>query len=174
MIPRTCYATSGGLGIAARAEPSPGGVWPRLRSLSVRADEFTIVPGYVGACYGAPTEASRRARDLMRDLEGIQLETTYSAKCLAALIDVAQHRGYRDTPVPFWNTYSSVDLRRQLPLPDYTRLPPAFHRFFTGTPWRRSYRLLRSRATTGSAAPLEEPSLIPQSLWRQRHLLRWV
>lgn len=105
---------------------------PDLRSLSVRADEFTIVPGYVGACYGAPTEAGRRARDLMRNLEGIQLETTYSAKCLAALIDITHRRGYRHAPVLFWNTYSSVDPRHQLPLPDYTQLPPAFHRFFTG------------------------------------------
>jgi len=105
---------------------------PDLRLLRVAADEFTIVPGYVGACYGAPTDAGRRARDLMGNLEGIQLETTYSAKCLAALIDVAHRREYQDGPVLFWNTYSSVDPRRQLPLPSYTQLPPAFHRFFTG------------------------------------------
>jgi D-cysteine desulfhydrase len=106
---------------------------PDLCALGMRADDFTIVPGYVGAGYGAPTDAARRARDLAADLEGIQLETTYSAKCMAALIDAAQRREYREGPVLFWNTYSSVDPRRQLPLPDYTQLPPAFHRFFTGT-----------------------------------------
>lgn len=105
---------------------------PHLRALRVRADDFTIVQGYVGACYGAPTDAGRRARDLAGNLEGVQLETTYSAKCLAALIDAAQRRQYRDAPVLFWNTYSSVNPRRQFPLPDYTQLPPAFHRFFTG------------------------------------------
>jgi D-cysteine desulfhydrase len=106
---------------------------PGLRSLGVRADEFTIVRGYVGAGYGAPTDAARRARDLMGELEGIQLETTYTAKCLAALTDAAQRREHRGAAVLFWNTYSSVDPRRDLPLPDYTQLPAAFHRFFTGT-----------------------------------------
>jgi D-cysteine desulfhydrase len=105
---------------------------PDLRLLRVAADDFTIVPGYVGAGYGAPTDVARRARDVAARLEGIQLETTYSAKCMAALIDAAERREYRDGPVLFWNTYSSVDPRRQLPLPDYTQLPPAFHRFFTG------------------------------------------
>jgi len=50
---------------------------------------------------------------------------------LAALLDAVQRRECRDAPVLFWNTYSSVEPRRQLPLPDYTQLPPAFHRFFT-------------------------------------------
>lgn len=106
---------------------------PELRSLQVDAGDFIIVSGYLGACYGAPTDAGRRARDLMRSLEGIALDTTYSAKCLAALLEALQQREYRDGPVLFWNTYSSVDPTAQLgPLPDYSQLPAEFHHLFTG------------------------------------------
>jgi hypothetical protein len=47
------------------------------------------------------------------------------------MLDLAARPPYRDQPVLFWNTYSSVDPAAALPrLPDWRELPPAFHRFF--------------------------------------------
>ena len=88
---------------------------------------------YVGPSYGAPTQAGRAARDRMGRLEGIELETTYTAKCLAALIDATRAPQYQSSCILFWNTYSSVDPASHLgALPDYSRLPRAFHQFFSG------------------------------------------
>lgn len=99
----------------------------------VQAGDFDIRRGFVGRAYGAPTEAGRQARDRLLALEGIRLETTYSAKCLAALIAAAAETKYKSAPVLFWNTYSSIDPSLHLgPLPDYRSLPAAFHRFFEG------------------------------------------
>jgi hypothetical protein len=72
---------------------------------------------------------SRRARDLMQRTENIRLETTYTAKCLAAIL--ARRSPQVTGPILFWNTYSSVDPATHLgPLPDPHALPMAFHRFF--------------------------------------------
>jgi D-cysteine desulfhydrase len=101
--------------------------------VQVTTSDFHIIRAYVGAAYGAPTEAGRRARDLVARCEGITLETTYTAKCLAALMDSVRTGPYRTGPVLFWNTFNGVDVAVQLgPLPDYRQLPRAFHQFFTG------------------------------------------
>ncbi len=106
---------------------------PAVPSTPITVDDFKIIHGYVGPGYGAPTEAACRARDLMAQLEGIPLETTYTAKCLAGMIDAARDPVFRAGPVLFWNTYSSIDPAVHLgPLPDYRQLPRAFHQFFTG------------------------------------------
>jgi D-cysteine desulfhydrase len=107
--------------------------YAKMPPVSLTADDFKIVSGYVGVSYGAPTDAARRARDLMGQLEGIRLETTYTAKCLAGMIDAVQRPEYRTGPILFWNTYSSVDPATHLgPLPDFHQLPCPFHQFFTG------------------------------------------
>jgi len=105
---------------------------PEMETVRIVADDFRVVSGYVGAGYGTPTAPARRARDLMAELEGITLETTYTAKCLAAMIDAAAAPEYRQARVLFWNTFSSVDPAVHLgPLPDYHALPRPFHQFFT-------------------------------------------
>jgi D-cysteine desulfhydrase len=104
---------------------------PEAPRVQVEAGDFSIVGGFVGPGYGAPTEEAVRAVDSMRGLEGISLETTYTGKCLAALLRLAAEE-YRGQTLLFWNTYSSVDPARDLPyLPDFRELPAAFHRFFT-------------------------------------------
>jgi D-cysteine desulfhydrase len=102
-------------------------------AVAIKAADFTIIKGYVGPSYGAPTDAARSARLLMETLEGIHLETTYTAKCLAGMIDAVRAPEYRGGTVVFWNTYSSVDPAVHLgQLPDYRQLPRPFHQFFTG------------------------------------------
>jgi 1-aminocyclopropane-1-carboxylate deaminase/D-cysteine desulfhydrase-like pyridoxal-dependent ACC family enzyme len=106
---------------------------PDMPAMAVSAGDFTIIKGYLGASYGAPTEAGRAARDLMEKLEGIHLETTYTAKCVAGMIDAVRAPEYSRGSILFWNTYSSVDPTAHLgALPDYQQLPRPFHQFFTG------------------------------------------
>jgi D-cysteine desulfhydrase len=103
-----------------------------ITRVAVAADDFRIVRDYVGPGYGSPTDAGRRARDMMQQHEGIHLETTYTAKCLAAMVDAVRTAAYRGTAL-FWNTYSSVDPTVHLgPLPDFRSLPQELHQFFTG------------------------------------------
>lgn len=119
--------------LAARSQSLLRQHAPALPRVPLGAEDFRIISGYVGTGYGAPTEAARRARDMMDQIEGIPLETTYTAKCLAGMIDALRAREYRSGPVVFWNTYSSVDPASHLgPLPDYRELPRPFHQFFTG------------------------------------------
>jgi len=106
---------------------------PEVPVVTVTPADFTIIQGYLGPSYGTPTDAGRRARDLIEQLERIRLDTTYTAKCLAGMIDAVRAPEYRRGPVLFWNTYSSVDPAAHLgPLPEWHQLPRPFHQFFTG------------------------------------------
>lgn len=104
-------------------------------AVTITAADFPIERAYLGRCYGAVTDAGLAAQRLFDDREGIALETTYSAKTAAALLDCAARPEWRGRPLLFWNTYNSVDLTaRYAPLPDWRTLPPAFHQFFIGEP----------------------------------------
>jgi D-cysteine desulfhydrase len=105
---------------------------PAAADVSVSRDDFNILRGHVGRGYGYPTEEGRIAVEMVRATHEIALDTTYSAKCFAALL--AEGRRFAaDGPILFWNTYSSVDPADHLgPLPDYRELPKPFHRFFEG------------------------------------------
>ena len=67
--------------------------------------ELVWLDGFLGRGYGRPTP---EARNILEEVEGMgvmRLETTYTAKALAAL-PAGCLRGRR---VLFWNTYSAVD-----------------------------------------------------------------
>ena len=107
-------------------------VAPSLPRTPITPADFVIERAYLGSGYGAVTAEGEAAQRLLADREGIALETTYTAKTMAAMLDLAARPPYRDRPLLFWNTYSSVDPGAALPaLPDWRELPPAFHRFFT-------------------------------------------
>jgi D-cysteine desulfhydrase len=103
-----------------------------ITPVEVVPDDFRVLRNYVGPGYGAPTDAGRRARQLMEEHEAIHLETTYTAKCLAAMLDAVRGPAYPGTLL-FWNTYSSIDPAVHLgPIPDFRALPPPLHQFFSG------------------------------------------
>jgi len=102
-----------------------------LSGVDVFARDFTVLTQHVGARYGAATEEAVEAQGLMAQVEGVQLETTYSAKCMAGLLRAAGDDACRGRNLLFWNTYSSVDPANDLgELPDFRALPEAFHPFF--------------------------------------------
>ena len=119
------------LGLARGALRRLRQVAPEIPVPELPPGDVTIVRDYLGAAYGATTEAGIAAQRLLQESEGIRLETTYTAKCMAALLDLAARPPYRAQTLLFWNTYNSIDVDAAVgELPDWHTLPPAFHRFF--------------------------------------------
>jgi D-cysteine desulfhydrase len=63
---------------------------PQLPRTRVAAEEVHLLEGYMGRGYAHPTEKGRRAIELVAGTEDIPLETTYTGKAMAALLDHAQ------------------------------------------------------------------------------------
>jgi D-cysteine desulfhydrase len=100
-------------------------------NVMVQPSDITVIESHLGERYGAPTAEGEDAVRLLRETEAVTLETTYTAKCAAALLHYAKQAPYAGQPLLFWNTYSSVDPAASLErLPEYPELPAAFHRFF--------------------------------------------
>lgn len=94
-----------------------------------RAEELTIMDGYLGSGYGAVTEQAQHAVTLAAQ-HGITLETTYTAKAFAALCQFVKEAPANAGPIVFWDTFNSQDLSAEAASVDYRALPRAFHRFF--------------------------------------------
>ena len=66
--------------------------------------------------------------DLDADLE---LETTYTGKCLAEIRERARRGALGEGPILFWNTFSSVDVKQRAPRPFRpAELPGSLRRLF--------------------------------------------
>jgi len=74
----------------------------------LRVAECEVDHQQFGGGYGRSTPACGDAADLARELEGLELETTYTAKALAAIAARAREGRLPPGPVLFWNTFSSV------------------------------------------------------------------
>lgn len=94
----------------------PSSVSDLLRDARI---SWSVSHEQLGGGYGVPTEAGRAAVDRAAD-HGLELETTYTGKCLAALLADQLPDG---TNALFWNTHGANDLRSLL-TPDWeARLP---------------------------------------------------
>jgi D-cysteine desulfhydrase len=63
---------------------------------------------FLGAGYGRPTRAGEEAIACFRAIEGLELDTTYSAKAGAAVLELA--KASVPGPILFWSTKSSAPL----------------------------------------------------------------
>ena len=97
------------------------------RGAAVTAGDLVVERGFIGGGYGASTPEGEEAIQLARQHEGIALEHTYTAKCLAALLRHGTTPELRGRPLLFWNTFSSVDPGVAPSPPDSLPLP--FRRF---------------------------------------------
>jgi D-cysteine desulfhydrase len=99
--------------------------------LAIGADDLSLIGDQLGDGYGSATPAAREAQAAAAR-QGVRLETTYSAKCLAALRERAA-RGEvagAGAPVLFWNTFNGIDVTRAAPRsPESSIVPAAFQRF---------------------------------------------
>jgi 1-aminocyclopropane-1-carboxylate deaminase/D-cysteine desulfhydrase-like pyridoxal-dependent ACC family enzyme len=81
--------------------------------------------------YARTNEATDAAVQFAQDQLGISLETTYTGKAMAALLEDLDNPEFADQKFLFWNTYSSA----KLPVPDdapldAAALPAEFIRYF--------------------------------------------
>ena len=105
---------------------------PSVPPVRVTAEEIDMLDGYLGPGYAHPTEQARRAVARTARAEGRVLETTYTGKTMAALLDHAErHPGarllfvdtlaedptleegdWRDLPEPFWPIFDPTHRAR--------------------------------------------------------------
>lgn len=69
----------------------------------ITAADLELTEQYLGEGYGRPAPGVMEAVDLMARLEGIVVDPVYTAKAVAAIIDLAR-KGTIEGPVLFWHT----------------------------------------------------------------------
>ena len=112
---------------------------PAVPSVHFEPGDVPLVRGYMGAGYAHPTEKGMQAVRRVREAEGLPLETTYTGKAMAALLDYAE--GHPGSRLLFVDTFAEATA---LPEGDYHDLPrlfwPAFDPSYEARCW-----CLRSR-----------------------------
>ena len=88
---------------------------------------------FYGGDYGIVTHEGIKALQMVFK-DGIQLETTYTAKTFSGLIDHCRKFPLdSDQNILYWHTFNSHDLAPIYSSVDYHALPAVFHQFFDGT-----------------------------------------
>lgn len=72
-------------------------------TIRISRSDLELTEDYLGEGYGKPAAGVTEAIDLMARLEGIVVDPVYTAKAVAAIIDMAR-RGTIEGPVLFWHT----------------------------------------------------------------------
>jgi D-cysteine desulfhydrase len=81
--------------------------------------------------YAKTNDATDAAVQFAKDQLDIELETTYTGKAMAALLDDLDNAEFADKKFLFWNTYSSAELPVPSDKPlDKAALPAEFIRYF--------------------------------------------
>jgi D-cysteine desulfhydrase len=75
----------------------------QLPELQLTVDDLDVMRDWLGPGYGHSTPEGEHARELAAD-EGVRLEPVYTAKALAALLDLNRTGHFADGPVVFLNT----------------------------------------------------------------------
>ncbi|MEX2715439.1 MAG: 1-aminocyclopropane-1-carboxylate deaminase/D-cysteine desulfhydrase [Candidatus Sigynarchaeum springense] len=113
-------------------------VEPEIPNMTLKfPNDFAFFDNYLGSEYGCVTKSGQAAVDLVNKLEGnkgFHLETTYTGKTCAAMINFLRSLSSdRKAVILLWNTYNSRDLSFLVGdvASTYPKLPKAFHKFFT-------------------------------------------
>jgi D-cysteine desulfhydrase len=95
---------------------------PSVPDPGLALGDFRLLRGQLGAGYGVPTAEGGAAIEAAA-AAGLALDSTYTGKCLAALLE--RKPGAAGGPLLFWNTYNAVDAAAAAPRPlDPGLLPP--------------------------------------------------
>jgi D-cysteine desulfhydrase len=103
---------------------------PAFPRLSFANDDAMILHSYVGGGYAVPTAKGTRAAQLFEEQTGVALETTYTGKAFAAVMDDAP--ALAGKVVLFWNSYNSRKI--DLGTARIEDVPPPFRAYFHGAP----------------------------------------
>lgn len=96
-----------------------------------RSSDVRIVHEYFGGEYARITPEGIHAKNLCKETDGIVLDTTYTAKTMAAMIDFIRTRAPASANILFWHTYNTRDLAPFLgDGVDRGCLPSDFHCYF--------------------------------------------
>jgi D-cysteine desulfhydrase len=68
--------------------------------------ELEIEDGWLGTGYGQQTPEGERARRLLRERAGVELDPVYTSKAVAALLELNRRGAFGEGPVLYWHTYS--------------------------------------------------------------------
>ena len=99
----------------------------RLPDLTIRKP--SIVENYFGGGYGVSTQTGHAVSRLLKKMEDIALDPTYTAKTFAAVYDYCRKQSRDSGPVLYWHTCNSVDLSAQADSVNYWNLPKALQVF---------------------------------------------
>lgn len=102
---------------------------PQVRAPEARPSDLVYVSGELGRGYAHLTPADVVAVRDARNLEGLQLEGTYTGKALAAALEMGRGLSGGES-ILFINTHNSADFSPRIAGIDYRLLPKSFHRFF--------------------------------------------
>lgn len=94
------------------------------------SDRLLVNKKFWGTAYGAWELEDILAIKIIKELEGITLEGTYSSKSICAVIDDVVHNRITNETVLIWNTYCGLDFTSHLQIHSYTQLPDEFHEYF--------------------------------------------
>lgn len=98
--------------------------------IKISPKEIFVLKKYFGGKYARITKEAVEAVNLLKKTENIKLETTYTGKTLAAVIDFVKENSLENEPILFLNSYNSVELSDFIKDKDYRELPRKFQRFF--------------------------------------------
>jgi D-cysteine desulfhydrase len=102
---------------------------PAVPDVMLSFEDISFKNNHFGIGYGYPTEAGRSAMKLMADMEGVQLDATYTAKTFGALVECAKGTS-AGGPLLFWHTFNSVDLLSKAKKVHASLLPKEFRPYF--------------------------------------------
>jgi len=109
---------------------------PSFPKTLVEEGDFEVWSEYLGSEYGVKTVRGQKAVDLISKLDGkrlgFKLETTYTGKAMAGMLDYLGKEENKSKKVLFWNTYNSNDLDETLRKTNFNweQLPKAYHEFY--------------------------------------------
>lgn len=84
----------------------------------------------VGSEYGESTKECEDTIKLLQELEELNLDATYSAKAMAALIQDSKKGLLKDKVILFWNTFCGHEFEEQIEKTDINKIPKSLHRYF--------------------------------------------
>ncbi len=96
---------------------------PELARIGHGFERFSLRFGQLGAGYGHATPAGMDAKRRLAELEGLTLDTTYTAKAMAGMIEHVSQPSFRGKNVLFWHTLSSAPASEDAATLAAARLP---------------------------------------------------
>lgn len=97
----------------------------------INESDIIIRNEFFGDGYGMSTFEAKEAVHQFKQLENIYLETTYTGKAVAALLQDLQSGALKNQTVLYWNTLNSQDFSAEIAILDFHELPKDFHNQFT-------------------------------------------